>query len=471
MIKNAQAKRWQIWLIAGAAAIALGISGITSAHAAGVPAKPKKLTMLYATAEANSDAILTQIAKFKAKFGFDLAVDTLPMTALQPKVYSEIATGSKHYDIIIADTSWMPTLVKKMQPLSSFLTNPALNRITNPNLSDFIPKVFFDTVVYDTTKIQKAYPNPKKIPNVAKIKAAGFDIYGLPIQANALTMAYRKDLFNDPAQKAAYKTATGKELKVPTTLAEFAAAAKFFTQPDKKLHGTTMMAGVGDWSTDDFKTLLAAFGGNGRLLGDNNSLDFNSPAGVEALTWYRDLIKNGYTPPGTTAASWDEVASSFDSGQTAMTWNYHGLALDAGVKGEIAYAQVPKGPKGNGPHFGTWMISVNPKSENKEWAYQAITWLTASPQQIDMAKKKQLHASRLSVYKAVTADPFYVVLGKALQNGVGRPRVSNYFPDISQAIGVGVNQAATGAKTPAEALAATAAVVKASLEKAGYKVP
>ena len=462
-------KRWFVTAAASVVAIALGATGVTSAAAA--TPKPKVLKMLYATAEANSDAILTQVAKFEKEFGITLKVDTLPMTALQPKVYSELATGSKYYDIIIADTSWMPTLAKKMQPLSSFISNPDLNTAKGSELTDFIPKVFYDTVVYDVRNVQKAYPNPTQVPNIASIKKAGFDVLGLPIQANALTMAYRKDLFNDASQKAAFKAKYGKELTVPTTLAEYATVAKFFTQPDKKLYGTTMMAGVGDWSTDDFKTILAGFGGNGRLLGDNNSLDFNSAAGIKALTWYRDLIESGATPPGTTSASWDEVASSFNSGQTAMTWQYHALALEAGIKGEIAYTQVPKGPNGNGPHFGTWMLSVNPKGTNKEWSYKAISWLTASPQQIDMARKKELHASRLSVYKAVTSDPFYTVLGQALKNGVGRPRVSNYFPDISQAIGVGVNQAASGAKSPKQALADTAAVVRAALEKVGYKVP
>src|SRR5260370_11762755 len=82
-----------------------------------------------------------------------------------------------------------------------------------------------------------------------------------------------------------------------------------------------------------------------------------------------DLI-NGkkVTPPGTTSASWDEVATSFSNGLTAMTMNYHDLALAPNVKGSVAYAVVPMGA-GIGPHFGTWMLSVNSFSKNKEWAY------------------------------------------------------------------------------------------------------
>ena len=457
------------------ASFALLSTGMNSSFGAAAPAKPKQLRMLYATAEANSEAVLTQVAKFKKKFGIDLKVDTMPFNALQAKVYSEVATNSNYYDIIIKDTSWMPTLAPKSQALCAYITNRALNKNALINIGDFIPKVFYDTDVYNVSDVTKRYPKSSEKPNCSRIKAAGFDVYGLPIQANALIMGYRIDLFNDPAQKAAYKAKYGKELAVPKTLADFSQVAKFFSQPTGgpnggKLYGATMMAGVGDWSTDDFKSLLAAYGGKGDFLADNLKPNFNGPEGLAALTWYADLIKSGATPPGATSDSWDEITSEFGSGQTAMTWNYHTIALDAGVKGKVGYAEIPAGPKGDeGPHFGTWMLTINPNSVNKEWAYQAAAWFTAAPQQLDMAKKG-LHVSRTSVYKKLAGDEFYPILGKALAKGVGRPRVKNYQPDISTAIAQGVNEAATGAKTPKQALDDAAAQVTKLLRSAGYKV-
>jgi len=454
------------------ASLALISTGMNTSF--GAPAKPKQLRMLYATAEANSEAVLTQVAKFKKKFGIDLKVDTMPFNALQAKVYSEVATNSKYYDILIKDTSWMPTLAPKSQALCKYILDPALNKNANVDLGDFIPKVFYDTDVYNIKDVTKRYPNSNEKPNCKTMQKAGFDVYGLPIQANALIMGYRVDLFNDSAQKAAYKAKYGKELAVPKTLDDFAQVAKFFTQPTGgpnggKLYGTTMMAGVGDWSTDDFKTLLAAYGGKGDFLANNLKPNFNGPEGLAALTWYSDLIKSGATPPGTTSNSWDEVTSEFGSGLTAMSWNYHTLALDEGVKGEVGYAEIPAGPnKGEGPHFGTWMLTVNPNSAAKEWAYQAAAWFTAAPQQLDMSKKG-LHVSRVSVYKSLASDAFYPVLGKALAKGVGRPRVSNYQPDVSTAIAQGVNEAATGAKTPKQALDDAAAAVTKLLLSAGYK--
>jgi multiple sugar transport system substrate-binding protein len=439
--------------------------------------KPKTMHMLYATAEADAAAVQSLVPAFRQKFGIDLQIDTQPYDALQQKVFSESASGSSYYDIVIVDTPWAPALVGKLEPLSTYLNDPKRNDMAKTDIGDFIPKVFYDTAVYDAKTPAKHYQDSSSAPDTGAITKAGFDVYGLPIQANALVMAYRKDMFNDPKHKAAYQAATGKPLAVPRTWDEYTKVAKYFTQPAKGLYGTTVMAGVGDWATDDFKSLLASYGGNGHLVGDDLSLQFDTPEGVAALQYYSDLInKDKVVPPGSTSASWDETASLFDSGKTAMTMNYHPLALDSKVKGEIGYATVPEG-KSTGPHFGTWMLGINKNSVNKDWAYRAITWLTAAEQQVTMTKK-ELHPTRTSVYKQITGSGetdaslknFYQVLGDSLAVGVGRARLTNYT-EVSNAIAKAVNVAASGSKTPQAALDGAATEVRRLLTEAGYKVP
>jgi multiple sugar transport system substrate-binding protein len=236
-----------------------------------------------------------------------------------------------------------------------------------------------------------------------------------------------------------------------------------------------MMAGAGDWATDDFKTLLASFGGDGHLVNDAFEPVFDSPQGVQALSYYVDLIaKKRVTPPGTTSASWDTAATAFGSGLTAMSINYHSETLNPMVKGSIAYAMVPKRLQ-YGPHFGTWMLSVNSFSKNKEWAYRAIEWFTSKPVQVK-ALATQLHPTRRSVYQVATQDAdlsrrfanFYDVLGKSLEVGVGRPRLTNYA-DVDRAIWVAVNNAARRAEMPDVALKKAAMQVKTALARAGYK--
>lgn len=465
------------YITAGFAAATVGVLALSGCAADSAPStgKPDTLRILYTTAEANAQALQAQVPKFESEFGIKLAIDTQPYDALQQKVFSEFASSSDYYDIVVVDTPWAPALVGSLEPLSGYLNNPELNTKSDPDLSDFVPKVLYDTAVYDAGDPLKQFSSTDEPADVSAITSAGFDVYGMPIQANVAIMGYRADLFNDETQKATFLKEYGRELTVPETWDDYAEVAAFFTQPENNLYGTTVMAGVGDWATDDFKTLLASNGGDGHLVADDLSLAFDTPEGVEALQYYTDLIDSGSVPPGSTSASWDETATSFDSGLSAMTINYHSLALADNVQGEIGYAPVPHG-EGAGPHFGTWMLSINKNSKNKDWAYQTISWLTSSDSQIAMTEN-QLHPSRTSVYDAVesqTGDPaesaFYSTLEASLEVGVGRARLTNYT-EVSHAIAVAVNRAATGDMTPEEALSEASKSVTSLLEQAGYTVP
>ncbi len=436
--------------------------------------KPKSLNMLYATVEADVEAIKLMIPDFKAETGIDIKLDSQPYDALQQRAFAELASESPFYDVMICDTPWTPALTGKLEPLSAYLTNPALNDIADLALEDFIPKVFFDTAVYHPSEPHRQFPNQDAI-DVAAITGQGFDIFGLPLQANALVMMYRKDLFEDPKEQEAFRQQYSRELTFPETWDQFVEVAKFFTRPDQRLYGTTLMAGNGDWATDDFKTLLAGWGGNGYMISDKFTLDFNSPEGVAALSFYANLInEHEVTPPGVTSFSWDTAASTFASGLTAMSMNYHTVALNPGVQGEVGYAIVPQQVT-KGPHFGTWMLSVNKFSKNKEWAYRTAAWFTSATAQTKMLQT-QLHPSRISVYEAAKTDPgaqafgnFYDVLGQSLAVGVGRPRLTNYGA-VDKEIWVAVKQAASGEKPAETALADAAERVTELLKQAGYPV-
>jgi len=435
--------------------------------------KPSQIRMLYGDASAGDKAIASLEPAFEKEFGIDLVIENMPYDALQQKVFSEFASSSSYYDIIIVDTPWAPALVQNLEPLSPFLLNDDLNPTApESDLGDFIPKVLYDTAVYKADSPMERFSDSTVTPDIAKITDEGFDVFGLPIQANVATMAYRADLFEDPEQQDNFEARYGRPLEVPATWDDFADVAEFFTQPDKGLYGTTIMAGVGDWATDDFKSLLASYGGDGTLVDSDLNLTFDTPEGVKALTYYADLAQSGHVPPGSTSADWGVTADSFASGLTAMTWNYSPMSLSPNVVaagGTLGYAPMP-GAEAQGPHFGTWMLSINQNSTNKEWAYRAISWITASEQQSAMTEL-QMHPSRVSAYESVASDhpeaAFYANLGQSLEVGVGRARVPNYT-EISHEIAVAVNEAATGASTPEEAIKSAAARVQALLDSAGF---
>jgi len=55
--------------------------------------------------------------------------------------------------------------------------------------------------------------------------------YCIPIFWNSHGLFYRKDLFEDPTEKANFKAKYGYELRVPRTFDELVDVAEFFTRP------------------------------------------------------------------------------------------------------------------------------------------------------------------------------------------------------------------------------------------------
>src|SRR5581483_8305135 len=62
-------------------------------------------------------------------------------------------------------------------------------------------------------------------------------IYADPCEADAVGFAYRKDLFEDPKEKADFKAKYKYDLAPPKTWPQLRDIAEFFTRPDKKLYG------------------------------------------------------------------------------------------------------------------------------------------------------------------------------------------------------------------------------------------
>jgi multiple sugar transport system substrate-binding protein len=221
---------------------------------------PESLNMLYATVEANFDAVNSVIPLFEEETGISINVDSQPYDALQQRLFAELASESDFYDIVIVDTPWMPALTNQVEPLLSYLNDPNLNDVADVDVADFIPAVFYDTTVYKQDEPHLRFPGDTSGVDLEAIQAEGFDVFGLPIQANALTMAYRADLFADPEEQAGFEAEYGRPLAYPQTWDEFTEVAEWFTRPDENLYGTTLMAGRGEWATTDFKS----FAGRGR---------------------------------------------------------------------------------------------------------------------------------------------------------------------------------------------------------------
>ena len=158
-------------------------------------------------------------------------------------------------------------------------------------------------------------------------------LYGLPLSFVSLTMYYNADLF----QKA---NISGP----PTNDADFQADAAKLTSG--KQHGFQITSGFP--VEQIFQMLLHQFGGS-EFNSDYSQATWNSPAGVQALTWMRNAQAK-YSQPKLEV---DADLNSFKLGNVGMIWN--GIWQTGNVTGDgVSFKGVAAAPPQIGSQPAIW---------------------------------------------------------------------------------------------------------------------
>lgn len=118
--------------------------------------------------------------------------------------------------------------------------------------------------------------------------------YYIPFHANAQIGYYRKQLFEDPKEQAAFKTKYGYDLAPPTTIQQVEDIARFFTRPDKSMFGLTANWGGGQ----GFSAFLDYYNATGlNQLDQDNQPTMKTAAGRDAAAKILGLDA-GFNPQG-----------------------------------------------------------------------------------------------------------------------------------------------------------------------------
>jgi multiple sugar transport system substrate-binding protein len=200
-------------------------------------------------------------------------------------------------------------------------------------------------------------------------------------------------------------------------------------------------------------TLAYQFGGE-PYSADGSKAQFNSDAGVQALTWLTNNIDQGYSPKNVAA---DAQAIAFRQGKNALTWDGIWMMNEwAKVKG-LEWGAAPMPQIGSAP--AVWASSHNfvvtsqaQKDANKLQAAKVfIAWVI--DHSIDWAKAGQIAAA-----KTVRESPEFQQL--EVQSIAAKELDYVKFPPAVPGIGgitaptfeLAVNQAVLGKKDPKAAL-------------------
>lgn len=228
--------------------------------------------------------------------GIKVNVVQEPWGTFGDRFFTEMAAGGDAWDMVVGDSQWLgqATSAGHYLDMTEFMNSTGLK----------------DSVTPATLTYYGEYPT------------GSGTYWAYPTEGDADGWAYRKDLFENPDEQAAFKAKYGYDLAVPTTWAQLKDIAEFFTRPDAGIYGVAIYTQKDyDAITMGFENVMFSFGADWKDANNNVMGVINSPEAIAAAQFYKDLYACCQAP-GLSNAFFAETNDAFISGQAAMAMNY-----------------------------------------------------------------------------------------------------------------------------------------------------
>ncbi len=244
---------------------------------------------------------------FTEETGIKVIVEQTPWETFVQKYNVEMIAHSDAWDIIVGDS----------QDLGNMAVNGHYVDLSSLFAENNLTEKFTEASVNSYAE----YP-----------KGSG-KYWGVPAEGDACGWAYRKDLFEDPENMAAFEAEYGYKLDVPQSWDMMADIAEFFHDPDNGFYGIAIYGDNGyDSAVMIAEMLIWAYGGD---LGNMQTLKvdgiLNTPESADGIKMYNRLF--GYTPPAFNDAFFVKTNDAFTAGIVPMAVNFYAffpaLANDA----------------------------------------------------------------------------------------------------------------------------------------------
>lgn len=411
----------------------------------GAKEKEKTLSVLVQGGSEAHTFVQSTAAEFEKLSGYKLNIVAVPYSGIYDKMTAEIVSPQGAYDIASVDFIWLPAWAEKLVPQDDLLT----------------PEVRAD--LFDVTVKGSTYKGK---------------FYGLPNIEAAKTIMYRKDLFEDPKEKADFKAQYGYDLKPPVNWKEFKDITKFFTR-DVDKDGVIDLYGayVGAAAMEDvvctwFDFALQA-GADSLIVDDSGKIVINSKPYIDSLRFLGDLVnKDKVVPPGALEILCVQGAELFRDGKLSMMWNWpfaFKMANDSPeskVNGKVGSAPMIAGSAGIGVTNGTWTNVIPQSSKNIEAAKKYVQfWFEKDQLMFELTGA----AARKSTFEAFKGKPggeivesLYISLNAAASRT--RPKLIRYEQISSEALMPALQSVIGGRKSPQDAVAEAESKIKTILK-------
>src|SRR5438128_4311235 len=254
---------------------------------------------------------------------------------------------------------------------------------------------------------------------VIAMKNFNFDdkLMALPWETRVWLLWYRRDLL------------TKAGLTPPKTLDELGQVAGKITS--NQVMGFAMGASTGELGAGAYETFIPLlWGAGGELLDGSGRAVFNSAAGVQVLSYLRDLVTK-YQGMRTSVVSMtaDDMVSSVKAGTAGMViaGSYRVAAARAGtgIGENLVTAPIPgwTADKPTPARVAGQTLAIGANSKNADGAWKFIMYYLSPQSQLAFARASVM-PSRVSVYK----DAFF----QQSSQGQETQRWSNYAHDYGR---------------------------------------
>ncbi|GGI45866.1 ABC-type glycerol-3-phosphate transport system substrate-binding protein [Agromyces flavus] len=282
---------------------------------------------------------------YKEETGTKVTLVELPYDGLYDRISSELSSGQVSFDVAALDAIWLSAFADGVTPLDDLFTDDVK--------SDLFPGLVSEAQVNDA-------------------------FVGMPVWTNSEILFYRTDLFEDPAEQAAFQEKYGYELAPPTDWEQYRDVAEFFTRDTDgdgqvDLYGTDVKGAV---ETEWLATVSQAGEEHMVLDAESGEVTIDDAEHLEALDYYTSLLP--FAPSGAAQLDWAGAQNLFYQGQLAMMrfWGhaYTGTPEDSVVKDSIGAAPMIAGPGGIAGVPGAWYLSVPTATDKQEEAKDFIAY-------------------------------------------------------------------------------------------------
>jgi multiple sugar transport system substrate-binding protein len=379
-------------------------------------------------------------------------IEEIARSVYSTQMSTALSGGSDQYDVVMFSTAHFPLWQAGgwIEPLDSYLAAPD-----------------FDQDAYDLEDF------PAGIRNIFTRDGR---LYGLPQEASAYLLFYRKDLLRrygvqEPPQEG-------------WSWDEYIDAAQTVQEGLSRDGLSDMVATVFPGSRNRNLAqyvLQNVWGNGGELLDDELRPQLTQDAALDGVKAYVDQLQSlDITTTGVTGYAYSELLTSLQQGQAVMgfQWNAAAASLLSSAEelgAEWGFSIVPyfesTGPETERIFPSIWGVGVSAFSENKEAAFQYASWFTSREVAYDYVTKGGGSSGRSSLLNdpEIIADyPQYPALLQSMRYYHALPDIPEWTFILEDILTSNWNAALVGEVEVEEAMTTANDSIETLLEEAGY---